>query len=50
MLRVAILAPHNKYSDPFRIFPVDHGIGEVVECVDSPSFVCRGAEARKLDQ
>ena len=50
MLRVAILAPHNKNPNAFPFLAVDHGVGEALQYMNSPHFVSRRTEAWKLNQ
>ena len=50
MLRVAILAPHNKNPNAFPFLAVDHGVGEALQYMNSPHFVRRRTEAWKLNQ
>lgn len=50
MLRIAVLTPHYKHSNSLPILPVDHGIGEVMQYVNSSYLVRWRAKSRKLDQ
>ncbi len=50
VLRVTILTPDYKYPNRRTILSIDHGVGKVLEYVNSPNVVSRCTEVGKLNE